>query len=118
MSYGKVTVGFGSPEQHDIEVADFVKCVFAGDRFIHVSKLVDGTYCLSVENLPSSGRAPHQSMRLGEESFTALMFACAMYLEVKEMDVTKLMQDLQSHKDGNIEYAVSDNLSPLKKYEQ
>lgn len=113
MKYGTVTVGFGSPEQHDIEVQDFVKSVFAGDRFVHVSKLVDGTYCISVENLPSSGRAPQQSMRLSEESFGALMYSCMLYMQVKGMNVETLMTDLQRGSDGNIQYSVSDNLKPI-----
>jgi hypothetical protein len=112
MSYGKVTVGFGSPEQHDIEVQDFTKALFKGDRYVHVAKLVDGSYCITVENLASSGRAPHQSIRLGEESFAAMMCTCAMYMQVKGMDVEKLMRDLQNGE--NIHYNVSDNLQPLK----
>lgn len=109
--YGHVTVGFGSPQQHDIEVEDFTKALFNGDRYVHVAKLVDGTYCITVENLASSGRAPHQSIRLGEESFAAMMCTCAMYMQVKSLDVEAMMRALQ--KGENIQYNVSDNLKPI-----
>lgn len=111
MSYGKVTVGFGSKDQHDIEVKDFVKSVFAGDRFIHIAQLVDDSYCITIENLPSSGRAPHQSMRVGQESFIALVHAIMLYMQVKDMNVSQLAIDLQQN--GNIEYSCSDNLKPI-----
>jgi hypothetical protein len=110
MSYGKITIGYGTTEQKDLSVIDFVKCLFPGDRVVHVAMIEDGSFSVTIENLQSSGRSPQQTMRLSKESLVAIHTGIQMYFGVKGEDPVKLLTEFMQ---GNpIEYTCSDNLDP------
>jgi hypothetical protein len=110
--YGKITIGYGTALAKELKIVDYIKCVFRDDRFMHVSKIEDGTYCLAVENLKSSGREPQQTMRLSEESFAGLIATAMLYIQTKGLDVNKMIEE--ATKDGKkIHYSVSENLENL-----
>ncbi len=112
-SYGEATVGFGTPQEHKIKVVDFLKSEYIDNRLISVCMLEDESYIFSVENPTSSGRAPHQSIRLGKESAIGFISTLLLYFNIKygEDGVQKLLEE--AVKKGEIDYALSDNLKPL-----
>ena len=109
--YGHITIGYGSNAQSELQIIDYVRSIYIDNRFAGCCKLEDGTYCINVENLNSSGRNPINTMRLSEESLGALIANCLLYFQVKGIDVTELMKKASGNQ--KIEYSISDNLKPL-----
>lgn len=105
------TVGTGS-EQRKIEIIDFVQAQFADHRVVHVAELVDGTFTMAIENPVSSGRNPHQAIRLGKESFVALLFTAHLYIQGKGVNLIEMMEGLDNGKD--IDYTYSSGLKPFE----
>lgn len=112
MSRGKVTIGYGSDEQKELEILDFVQAEYISNRLISISQLEDETFILSVENPKSSGRNEQSIMRLSEESFMGLVSTCMLYLSAKEYDIQELLS--KSVRDNKVEYCFSDNLKGLE----
>lgn len=111
--YGNITVGYGKVDQHELKIIDYVRSLYINERFASCVKLEDGSYCISIENITSTGRNPQNAMWLSEESFVGLLANCLLYLQIKNLDVTELLK--KAVKNGSIEYSVSDNLTPLDK---
>ena len=107
--FGCATVGFGTPFERKIKVIDCVQSRFKDNRVITVATLENNEgYILSVENLPSSGRATTQQMWLSEESLTGLMGAVHIFWKQKKMDVLELMKNCVI--ENEVHYSFSDNL--------
>ncbi|WP_336716312.1 hypothetical protein [Chryseobacterium mucoviscidosis] len=112
-NYGKVTVGFGSPEQHELEIKDFIQADFKDHRLISMAKLEDESFLLSVENPPSSGRATQQAIRLSLESTIGLVSTVMLYFNKKGLDMDSLIQ--QAVETYEINFSISQNISQNKK---
>lgn len=82
-SFGKATIGFGTSEQTELEIVDFLKAEYKDNRLITVAMLEDESFIFAVENPVSSGRAPHQSMRLGKESAIGMLSTLLLYFNTK-----------------------------------
>ena len=82
-SLGKATIGFGTNQQTELEIVDFLKAEYKDNRLMSVVMLEDETFIFSVENPVSSGRAPHQSMRLGKESAIGMLSTLLLYFNTK-----------------------------------
>ena len=50
VSIGKVTVGFGTAEQREMGIVDFVQANFKDHRLISISQIEDGSIVTVVEN--------------------------------------------------------------------
>jgi hypothetical protein len=109
--YGTVTVGAGKPDQREIKIVNYVRSIFKDNRFVSCAKLEDGSYCLTVENLASSGRNTQNSIWLSEESFVGFITNFHLYLVITGMDLTQLAKEALDS--GIIRYNCSDNLTPL-----
>lgn len=110
-SRGIVTIGYGTSQERKLEVEEFVQSKFVDNRLVSVALLEDETYILSVENPQSSGRAERSNIRLGKESFLALIGTAFMYFGCKGQDLGKLLHEVVG--EGDLEYTFSDNLKPL-----
>lgn len=110
-SYGKATVGYGTGDQREVDIKDFVQATFKNNRVISVMSLEDGTYVISVENTPSSGRICQQ-MRLSRESFIGLIATSLMYLNCKRENTNDVLRESIGKEE--IEYSFSDNLKPFE----
>lgn len=106
--YGVVTVGYGSSQQQELKIVDYVRSSYKDHRVASCCLIEDGTFLISVENLQSSGRNPTNNMRLSKESFAALLSNCILYMNIKGMDVESMVRE--SMNGENIGYHFSDNL--------
>lgn len=112
-SRGKVTVGYGTNLQNEIEIIDFVRCDFKDYRLISVATLENEQgYIISVENPTTTDRCPIQTMWLSRESFAGLIGAAFMFWSAKGEDMLTLMKDCTIK--NKIKYSCSDNLNPKK----
>lgn len=109
--YGSVTIGTGTPTPVQVKIESFVRSVWKDNRVAQCIKLEDGTYCIAVENLQSSGRNPSNTMRLSSDSFIALMVNVHLYAEIAGIDLIGMAKE--SIKGDDIQYEISDNLKPL-----
>ncbi|MDF2931236.1 MAG: hypothetical protein K0R36_567 [Chryseobacterium sp.] len=82
-NYGKATIGFGTPEQKELNIVEFLQAEYKDNRLMSVVMLEDESFIFSVENPVSSGRAPHQSMRLGKESAIGMLSTILLYFNAK-----------------------------------
>ena len=106
--YGKITVGFGTLEQKELEIVDFVKAEFKNNRIVSVSQIEDNSFLLAVENIQSTGRNPQSTMWLSEESLIGLLSTAMLYFEIKGQDLKELLA--RSVSGNNVNYTISDNL--------
>ena len=108
--YGSITVGAGTSSVKQLKVEEFVTAEFVGKRIIHVAKIEDGSYSVTVENPVSTGRASQQSMWLSRESMIGVLTTMMLYFQVKGEDLSK---ELDFTVNGNeLKYNCSDNLNP------
>jgi len=106
-SNGKITVAFGTAQQHQLEIEEFVKSKFKDDRVFSVLKIEGGSFVVSVENPPESGRA-NQQMWLSKESLVGIAGAIMLYFTVKGENIHEL---IRNSADGEIvPYTFSDNI--------
>lgn len=111
-SKGKITVGFGTPEQREIEIANWVQASFKDNRLATVAEAENNEgFLLSVENPPSSGRYIQNKMWLSKESFVSLVTASMLYFQCKGEDFGALLQESLDSKD--IHYRFSNGLMPI-----
>lgn len=109
-TYGVITVGYGTKEQRELKIVDFLQTMMKDNRTISVCKIEDGTYVLAVENPPSTGRASQQKMWLSEESLTGLLSTAFLYFSAKGENLEELLK--QSVDKNEIDYRFSDNIRP------
>lgn len=111
MSRGKITVGYGTPEQRELEILDFVQAQFKDNRLVCISKIEDGSMVAVVENPVSSGRNPQASIWLSRESFIGMLSTAFLYFSAKGEDLGELMKNsVEKH---DIQYTYSDNLTAI-----
>jgi hypothetical protein len=111
-SRGKVTVGYGTAQQREIEIVDFVQARFTDNRVISICQVDDNASMVAtVENPASTGRAPAQSIWLSQESFVGLMVTAMMYLAAKGEPLSDILK--AAAKNDEIDYTFSDNLNAL-----
>ncbi len=91
-SLGKITVGYGTSLQKELEVEAFIQIKFPDNRLICVSRIEDDTICTTVENPISSGRQPQQSIWLSKESFVGMITAANLYLLKNGENVEDLLK--------------------------
>jgi len=116
MTYGKITVGYGTKEQRELEIKNFVQANFIDNRLINIAEIEDGSYLIAVENPQSTGRATQVSIWLGKESFIAVLGTAHLYLSAKGEDSGRLLQEVTVNND--IQFSFSDNLkSPIENLE-
>jgi hypothetical protein len=108
MSYGKITVGYGTREQRELEVIDYLRASFLDNRLISISTIEDGSIVAVVENPPSTCRASQSSIWLSKESFIGIIGAAFLYFSAKNEDLGKLLKDVTINND--IQYSFSENL--------
>lgn len=109
--YGKAVVAYGSSEQRELEIIDFVKARFKDNRVITIGH-VEGGYICGVENPPSTGRSAQSTIWLTKESLLGLFSVCTLYFTITGEDMDKIIKESM---DGDtIEYSLSDNLKPLE----
>lgn len=111
VSRGKVTVGFGTTEQREMEIIDFVQAEFKDHRLISISEIEDGSLVTVVENPKSSGRNTQATIWLSKESFVGMLSTAFIYFSAKGQDLGKLMQEAVER--NKIDYTFSDNLTAL-----
>lgn len=109
--YGAATVGFGGVGQKELQIVDYVRSNYTDNRIMSCSKLEDGSYIISVENIESSGRNVSNKMWLSEESLVGLISNCLLYFQIKNLDVVQMINIATDGKEIN--YSISDNLQPL-----
>lgn len=105
-------MGYGTREEHEIPIEEFIQAEFLDHRVVSVQRLSDDSYVIAVENLPSSGRAGQQTMRLSKESMTAVVTTILMFLQMKGERIDDLLREAVSG--NNIQYRFSENLDPFQ----
>lgn len=110
--YGKITVGYGTSLQKELQIIDFVQAKYKDNRVITVSEIEDGSFTATVENLISTDRNPQSTIWLSKESFMGLLTTAMMYFTIKGEDIQK---EVELSLDGKqIDYSFSDNLTEFK----
>jgi hypothetical protein len=111
MSKGKITVGYGTAEQRELEITDFIQANFLDNRLISISGIEDGSIVAAVENPASSGRNTQATIWLSKESFVGMIASAFIYFSSKGEDLGELTKDCVIKND--IEYSYSDGLTPI-----
>jgi len=89
ISYGKVTTGFGTSKQREIDVVSFLQAEFNDHRLVCVSQLEDDSFVISVENPVSTGRNPQSNIWLSRDSFIAMLTTATFFLSNKDIDINE-----------------------------
>ena len=111
-SYGQLTVGFGTRLERKLDIVDFVQANYKDNRLVHVSMTEEDAIVVTVENPPSTGRAPQSSIYLSKESLLAALSTVFIYFSCKGEDLPSLLKEITTNE--MIDYGYSDNLSPIK----
>jgi len=111
MSIGKIIVGYGTAEQRELEIVDFVQAEYKDHRLISISQIEDGSFAAVVENPQSSGRNTQTTIWLSKESFLGMLSTAFLYFSAKGEDLGELMKDVVEKDD--IQYSHSDNLTSI-----
>ena len=110
-TYGAITVGTGTLNEHKIEIVDFIQAKYKDNRLVSMSQLEDKSFVVAVENPESSGRNTQATIWLSKESVIAMLSTCMMYFTAKEENINELLKEST---EGNlINYSFSDNLKPI-----
>ncbi|GAA4391780.1 hypothetical protein [Hymenobacter koreensis] len=112
-NYGTVTTGFGTAQQRELPITDFVQANYVNNRVISVMGINGESIVASVENPESSGRNPKQVMYLSRESFVGLLSTGFLYFSCKGESLEDLLKEAVQKQ--AIEYNYSDNLGPVGK---
>ena len=106
-SNGKITVAFGTAQQHQLEIEEYVRSKFKDNRVFSVLKIEDGSFVVSVENPPETDRSTQQ-MWLSKESLVGIAGAIMLYFNVKGENIYEL---IRNSADGEeVPYTFSDNI--------
>lgn len=108
MPRGKITVGYGTAEQRELEILDFVQAEYKDHRLITISKIEDESIVAIVENPKSSGRNTQSTIWISKESFIGMLSTAFLYFSAKGEDLGELMKSVVEKEDIN--YSYSDNL--------
>ncbi len=108
-SKGHITVGFGTFEQTEMGISDFIRANFKDNRLITMGEIEDGTYFISIENPTSTGRVPATTIRVSKETFIAMISASFIYWSSKKENLGDMLKDCVDS--DHIHYTFSDNLS-------
>ena len=107
--YGKFTAGYGTSEEKELQIVDFVQANYKDNRIISISHIEDGTFVGAVENPPSTGRITQATIWLTKESFIGLLITAMLYFNAKGEDMQKLIEESITGKE--VHYSFSDNLN-------
>ncbi len=109
-SYGKVTVGYGSMQQKEIDVIEFLQAEYKDRRLVSISVLNDDLKSIvaTVENPLSTGRNPQSSIWLSPESMFALLSTYFLFLTMRGIDVESMVK--QSISKDAVDFSYSDGL--------
>ena len=105
---GKITLGYGTSEQKELSIINFLQARFKDNRLISISEIEDGTFVGSVQNPPSTGRNPQSVIWLSKDSLIGLVSTAILYFNIKGEDLHSLIQEATLNEDIN--YNFSDNL--------
>lgn len=111
MSRGKIKVGYGTAEERELEIVDFVQAEYKDHRLITISEIEDGSLVTVVENPKSSGRNIQSTIWLSKESFMGMLSTAFLYFSAKGEDLGELMKSAIDNND--IHYSYSDNLTDI-----
>ena len=84
-----IKIGAGTPSEREVEIIEFVQAVTADGRVACITR-IEGAYALTFDNLPESGREPHNEMLLSDESFSLMIAVMSLYFAVKDLDSESL----------------------------
>ena len=107
--YGKITVGYGTSKQRELQVIDFLQAKFKDNRVISISQIEDGTFVGSVENPPSTGRNTQATIWLSKESLIGLLSTAMLYFNIKGEDLHSLLE--QAVTGDDVDYNFSENIN-------
>lgn len=110
--YGKVIAGYGTTEQKELDITEFVRANYADNRVISICAIEGGSYICSVENPESTGRNPQSKMWLSKESLIGLLSTAALYFTMKGENTESLLKDAVGA--DHIDYVFSDNLKAIE----
>lgn len=109
--YGKINVGVGTSEQHELKIIDFIRADYKDNRVVSFCAVEDGSFVCAVENPPSTGRNIQSTIWLSKESMIGLLSTAMLYFSIKGEKMDDLLKEtLRGEK---IEYVLSDNLKAL-----
>jgi hypothetical protein len=114
MSRGKVTVGYGTSFEKEMEVVDFFQAKYSDNRLISICEIENGSLLAVVENPQSTGRNTQSSIWLSKESFIGMISTAFLYFEAKGESFQDLLKSAVEN--GHIDYTFSDNLNALDEY--
>lgn len=109
--YGKIKVGVGTSEQHELKITEFVRADYKDNRVVSFCAIEDGSFVGAVENPPSTGRNTQSTIWLSKESMIGLISTAMLYFNIKGEDMDALLKE--TVRGEMIEYTLSDNLKPL-----
>jgi hypothetical protein len=84
--YGHITTGDGSK----LAIVDVLQASYLDNRTISVMSIEDQSIAIAIENLPSSGRNPQQTLRLSQESLAAVLMSAILYFSAKGVNLDEL----------------------------
>ncbi|MDD3037926.1 hypothetical protein [Bacteroides sp.] len=107
--YGTVTLGFGTDEQREVEIVDYIRSEFKDHRLITVAKTEEDAYLLCVENPESSGRNTCSKMYLSLGSLVALLASTHLFFQNQGLDMAELLKEYVEGDVINYEYPNDNN---------
>lgn len=113
-SYGKVTVGYGTKDQKELDVVEFLQAEYHDMRLVTISVLNDDVKSMvaTVENPLSTGRNPQSSIWLSQESMFALVSTYFLFLTMRGVDVKSMIE--KSISKDVLDFSYSDGLDVEK----
>ena len=94
-TYGIIKVG-----DEEISITQASRIEFKDKRFVTIAETEKDSYVIMVENLASSGRNPKQHLHLTRESFVSVFSAIMMHMEMKGVDIERLVNECISDENG------------------
>jgi len=85
--YGKLTAGYGTPEQKEINIIDGIQVEYKEGRTTNTVTLEDGSTFIELINSPESGRPKVPQLWLSTDSLLALTHSLLLYCYEKKLDV-------------------------------
>lgn len=106
---GSIIVGYGTSQQREVEIANYLQANFKDHRLISVMQLVDNSYVVGVENPESTGRGTKSTIWLSQESLIGVLTTSILYFTKKGVDLEKILKEAVSSKE-TIDFIHSGNL--------
>lgn len=108
---GTITVGFGTPEQKELAIVEYVQAEYKNCRLITVSEIEDGSICCVVENPKSTGRHEQAKIWLSKESFIGMVTTAMLFMNCKGEDFEQAIKEATGGE--AIRYRFSDGLKKV-----